>query len=88
MKRENFDALTLLSDAQFYSKRRQLSELAAMVHRLPSMHEAREFVEGGGLISYGPNITDLSRRAATFVAKVLNGAKPADLPIEQPTKFS
>jgi putative ABC transport system substrate-binding protein len=51
------------------------------------MYEAREFVEDGGLISYGPNITDLSRRAAAFVVKVLNGAKPADLPIEQPTRF-
>jgi putative ABC transport system substrate-binding protein len=51
------------------------------------MFEAREFVDDGGLISYGPNITDVSRRAATFVVKVLNGAKPADLPIEQPTRF-
>jgi putative ABC transport system substrate-binding protein len=51
------------------------------------MYEAREFVDDGGLISYGPNIIDVSRRAATFVVKVLNGAKPADLPIEQPTRF-
>jgi putative ABC transport system substrate-binding protein len=57
------------------------------MHRLPTMFEAREFVDDGGLISYGPNITDLSRRAAAFVVKVLNGAKPADLPIEQPTRF-
>ena len=57
------------------------------MHRLPTMFEAREFVDDGGLISYGPNITDVSRRAATFVVKVLNGAKPADLPIEQPTRF-
>jgi putative ABC transport system substrate-binding protein len=81
-----FDALTVLSDAQFNSARRQISGLAA-THRLPTMYEAREFVEDGGLISYGPNITDLSRRAAAFVVKVLNGAKPADLPIEQPTRF-
>jgi putative tryptophan/tyrosine transport system substrate-binding protein len=54
------------------------------MHRLPTMFEAREFVDDGGLISYGPNITDVSRRAATFV---VNGAKPADLPIEQPTRF-
>jgi putative ABC transport system substrate-binding protein len=65
---------------------RRISGLAAM-HRLPTMFEAREFVDDGGLISYGPNITDVSRRAATFVVKVLNGAKPADLPIEQPTRF-
>ena len=86
MKRENFDALTLLSDAQFFSQRRQIGELA-MLHRLPSVHEAREFVEGGGLLSYGPNIPDLTRRAAAFVAKVLNGVKAADLPVEQPTKL-
>jgi len=86
MRRDDFDALTILSDAQFFSARRQLGELATM-HRLPSLHEAREFVEAGGLVSYGPNIPDLTRRAAAFVVKVLKGAKPADLPIEQPTKF-
>jgi putative ABC transport system substrate-binding protein len=86
MAREGFDALTFLSDAQFFSARRRISELAA-THRLPAMYEAREFVEDGGLISYGPNIPDLSRRAAAFVVKILNGAKPADLPIEQPTNF-
>ena len=86
MARDGFDALTLLTDAQFFSARRQISELAAM-HRLPAMYEGREFVEDGGLISYGPNIPDLSRRAAAFVVKILNGAKPADLPIEQPTKY-
>ena len=86
MMRDGFDALTVLSDAQFNSVRRQISGLAA-THRLPTMYEAREFVEDGGLISYGPNITDLTRRAATFVVNVLNGTKPADLPIEQPIKF-
>ena len=87
MKRDGFDALTLFSDAQFFSARRRIAELAA-THRLPAMYESwREFVEDGGLISYGPNIPDLSRRAAAFVVKILNGAKPADLPIEQPTKF-
>jgi putative ABC transport system substrate-binding protein len=86
MMRDGFDALTVLSDAQFNSVRRQISGLAA-THRLPTMYEAREFVEDGGLISYGPNIADLTRRAATFVVNVLNGTKPADLPIEQPTKF-
>ncbi len=86
MARDGFDALTFLSDAQFFSARRQISELAT-THRLPAMYEAREFVEDGGLISYGPNIPDLSRRAAAFVVKILNGAKPADLPVEQPTKF-
>ena len=86
MARDGFDALTFLSDAQFFSARRQICGLAA-THRLPAMYEARDFVEDGGLISYGPNVPDLSRRAAAFVVKIINGAKPADLPIEQPTKF-
>ena len=86
MKQDDFDAITLLSDAQFFSARRQISSLAAM-HRLPAMYESRESVEDGGLMSYGASIPDLTRRAAAFVVKVINGAKPADLPIEQPTKF-
>jgi putative ABC transport system substrate-binding protein len=86
VKQEGLDAVTLLSDAQFFSARREISNLAAM-HRLPVMYESRESVDDGGLISYGANIRELTRRAATFVVKVLNGAKPADLPIEQPTKF-
>ena len=86
IKRDGFDALTVLSDAQFFSARRQIGELAAM-HRLPAIYESRDFVEDGGLMSYGPNIPDLSRRAAAFVVKIFNGAKPSDLPIEQPTRF-
>ena len=84
--RDGFDALTLFSDAQFFSARRRIAELAA-THRLPAMYESRDFIEDGGLISYGPNVPDLSRRAAAFVVKILNGAKPAELPSEQPTKF-
>jgi putative ABC transport system substrate-binding protein len=86
IKQDGFDAITLLSDAQFFSARRLISNLAAM-HRLPAMYESRESVDDGGLISYGASIPDLTRRAAAVAAKVINGAKPGDLPIEQPTKF-
>jgi putative ABC transport system substrate-binding protein len=55
--------------------------------RLPGMFPFREFVQEGGLLSYGPDYTDMYYRAATYVAKILRGAKPADLPMEQPTKF-
>jgi putative ABC transport system substrate-binding protein len=86
MKRDGIDALTLLSDAQFFSERRQITGLAA-THRLPTMYEAREYVVDGGLISYGPNIPDLTLRAAVILVKVLGGANPTALPIEQPTKY-
>jgi putative ABC transport system substrate-binding protein len=59
----------------------------AAKNRLPAMYPASEIVEAGGLMSYAPNYTDLWRRAADFVDKILKGAKPADLPVEQPTKF-
>jgi putative ABC transport system substrate-binding protein len=59
----------------------------ALAARLPTMFSQREYVEAGGLMSYGPNVADLNRRAADYVDKVLRGAKPADLPVEQPTKF-
>jgi putative ABC transport system substrate-binding protein len=84
--RDGFEAFTPLSDAQFFSARRHIAGLA-VTHRLPAMYEGREFVVDGGLMSYGPNIPDLTRRAAAFVVKVLNGANPGDLPIEQPTQF-
>ena len=59
----------------------------ALVARLPTMYVQREYVEAGGLMSYGPNYPDLNRRAADYVDKILRGAKPAELPVEQPTKF-
>ena len=59
----------------------------ALAARLPTMHLMREMLETGGLVSYGPNLADLWRRAADFVDKILRGAKPADIPVEQPTKF-
>jgi ABC-type uncharacterized transport system substrate-binding protein len=59
----------------------------ALGARLPTIHGFREYVEAGGLISYGPNFPDLFRRSADFVDKILRGAKPGDIPVEQPTKF-
>ena len=70
----------------FASRRRQIADFA-IKHRLPTITTTRPFVEDGLLMSYGTNFDDLYRRAATFVDKILKGAKPADLPVEQPTKF-
>ena len=72
--------------AIFFPHRARVAEIAAR-HRLPVMYELRPFVEAGGLISYGADINDIWRRSAVFVDKILRGAKPADLPVEQPTKF-
>ena len=84
--RERADALYLCPDALLNTNRTRINILA-VGERLPTMHGNREFVEAGGLMSYGPNIPDLVRRAADFVDKILRGAKPADIPVEQPTKF-
>jgi putative ABC transport system substrate-binding protein len=84
--REHPEALLLLVDPLTLSQRARIVEFAAE-QRLPAIYETRDFVDVGGLISYGPNVPDLFRRAATYVDKILRGAKPADLPIEQPTKF-
>jgi putative tryptophan/tyrosine transport system substrate-binding protein len=75
-----------LGGAVLNSHRSQVVELAAK-SRLPAMYSTQAYVEGGGLMSYGVSITDLDRRAATYVDKILKGAKPADLPVEQPMKF-
>jgi putative ABC transport system substrate-binding protein len=80
------DALIVLPSPMFYLNYRRLVDLAAR-HRLPCMYVFKEAVEGGGLICYGADIPDLSRLAAKYVAKILKGAKPADLPVEQPIKF-
>jgi putative ABC transport system substrate-binding protein len=69
-----------------FSERKRLVDLAAK-NRLPAVYPWREGVDAGGLMAYGPNVADLFRRAATYVDKILKGAKPGDLPIEQPTKF-
>jgi len=79
-------ALFVPDSALFYTHRTRIVELAAK-HRLPAIYGIREFVESGGLISYGASIPDSYRRAAAYVDKILKGAKPADLPVEQPTKF-
>jgi putative ABC transport system substrate-binding protein len=86
MKRKQADALTVLSTPVFASERRRIAELA-IKNRLPTVFAFRSYVDAGGLMSYGPNIADLFRRAATYVDKILKGAKPADLPVEQPTTF-
>jgi putative tryptophan/tyrosine transport system substrate-binding protein len=80
------DALLVLPSPMFFSEGKQIVDLA-MKHRLPSISMARELAEVGGLMAYGASLTDLQRRAATYVDKILKGAKPADLPVEQPTKF-
>lgn len=80
------DAVLMLSNGILNPHRTQIAELAVK-NRLPAIYNAVEWVSAGGLTSYGANIPDLFRRAATYVAKILNGAKPADLPVEQPTKF-
>lgn len=83
---ERPDALFVFPSALLFGERRRIVALAEK-HRLPSMFNAREFVELGGLIAYGTSILDLNRRAAAYVDKILRGAKPGDLPVEQPTKF-
>ena len=80
------DAILVANDTVTLANRRQVVELAAK-HRLPAMYHTREFVDAGGLMSHGVSYPDLYRRAATFVDKIFKGAKPADLPVEQPTKF-
>ena len=80
------DGVVVLADALFNSVRQTIIALAAK-YRLPTMYEGREFIQDGGLISYGPNITEMTRRSAVYVDKILKGAKPGDLPIEQPTVF-
>ena len=79
-------AVTVLGSTMFFIERGRLVELAGK-NRLPAVYAEREFVDDGGLMSYGANDADLLRRAASYVDKILKGAKPGDLPVEQPTKF-
>lgn len=86
MAQQRASALLVLIDTLFISHRERLAQLA-VAGRLPSMHGARELVEAGGLIHYGHDLREQHRQAATFVDKILRGSAPADLPVEQPTKF-
>ena len=80
------DAVFVSADSMFYQHRDRLVQLVAKT-RLPAMWGLREFAQAGGLMAYSTDLDELARRAATFVDKILKGAKPADLPVEQPTKF-
>jgi putative ABC transport system substrate-binding protein len=84
--RERVNALFPLSSPFFTTERQRLADLAARL-RLPAIYEHREYVDAGGLMSYGPNFEEMFRQAAVYVDKILRGARPADLPVEQPTKF-
>lgn len=85
-RRHRAEALLVLPSPVLNYQRTRLPELAAR-DRLPASFQAREFVEAGGLMSYGPHLPDVARRAATYVHKILKGSKPAELPVEQPIKF-
>jgi putative tryptophan/tyrosine transport system substrate-binding protein len=86
MAKERAEAVLVMTDSLFILHRTRLAALAAR-NRLPSMYGFREFAEAGGLMSYGPSSPDLGRRAAAYADRILKGSKPADLPVEQPTKL-
>jgi putative ABC transport system substrate-binding protein len=86
MTQERAGAVFVIAGPQLFPDRERIAALA-LKHRLPSMHTVSEYVDVGGFISYGPSYPELFRRAAVYVDKILKGAKPADLPVEQPTKF-
>jgi putative tryptophan/tyrosine transport system substrate-binding protein len=86
MTRERAGAVVIVPDTHTVVHAARLAELAVK-HRLPTLHAYREEVEAGGLLSYGPSLVEVFRRAASYVDKILKGAKPADLPVEQPTRF-
>jgi putative ABC transport system substrate-binding protein len=84
--KEKAGAMIVIVDALYFSERKGIANLG-MKYRLPGMFDDRQYAEAGGLISYGANLSDLFRRAAVYVDKILKGTKPAELPVEQPTKF-
>jgi putative ABC transport system substrate-binding protein len=85
--KERVGAVIVLPDAFFYLHRQRIAE-AALAHRLPTMFSQNDYTEAGGLMSYGENLKDFYRRAGVFIDKIFKGAKPGDLPIEQPTRFN
>jgi putative ABC transport system substrate-binding protein len=85
-KAERAEAMIVVSSPVFSAEKGRVIAAAARFE-LPAMYEHRDFVEAGGLMSYGPNLVDVFRRAAGYVDRILKGSKPGDLPIEQPTKF-
>jgi putative ABC transport system substrate-binding protein len=80
------DAFLLMSDALFHTYPSKIVELAAK-NRLPAMYDRSDFVEAGGLMSFAVNVADLSRRAANYVDRILKGSNPANLPVDEPTKY-
>jgi putative tryptophan/tyrosine transport system substrate-binding protein len=86
MTQDGVDALLVQVSPMFFAQRQRLAQLAAQ-HHFPTLYPWREFVEAGGLMSYGVNLASNLRRAAIYIDRILKGAKPADLPVEQPTKF-
>ena len=86
LNRERVDGVMTTLDAMMFNERKRIADLA-LLQKLPVMVHNRQMVEAGGLISYGPSFPDLFRRAAAYVDKILKGEKPADIPVEQPTKF-
>ena len=86
MARDGYDALFVAAGPFWAGRRVQLAQLAAFNH-LPTTYSNREYVEAGGLMFYGPSFADMYHRAASYVDRILKGTKPADLPVEQPTRF-
>jgi putative ABC transport system substrate-binding protein len=84
--RSQADALVLGPDPLFYDERQQIAALAAR-HHIAAIYELRQFADAGGLISYGTSVTGIYQQAAGYVGRILNGAKPADLPVQQPTRY-
>jgi putative ABC transport system substrate-binding protein len=85
-KQKQVNVIMTTPDSRFFDERKRIVELAGK-YRLPAIYPQKEFVEAGGLMSYGTDNADLYRRAAVYVDKILKGAKPADLPVQQATKF-